>query len=166
MTKLISALLACLLSFLPYGVLRPEPVENAYMQVFQEFVEDRNNIAYVAVDLRGVWLEDTTKLEEAIQAYCDENDITLLPYDFDWLVEEGYIKVEARLYDGYPWDFWYFVDGERFRLSTVASGNKAVAIKAICECNNASGTNWECMVERSFGKWKIVEPVIKICWDA
>jgi len=106
--------MAFLFVFLPFSICCPEPVENAYLQVFQQRASAWN-LKYVVLEL-DVNLKDTAKLEEAIQAYCDENDITLLPDDYKWLVEEGYI--ERRETPGGMVDvYWNFEDGAFVTIS-------------------------------------------------
>ena len=86
--------------------------ENAYLTLFKAILQTEpyqpgyryGNLKYLALNVKGVDLADTTKLEEAIQAYCDKNGYTLLPYDVQLLIEEGYLE---------PRHIWY-EDGEEF----------------------------------------------------
>ena len=74
----------------------PEQQEGAYFAVFEKLYEVdpglNGDIEYIAFDLTDVKLEDTSLLIGLFQAFCDNNDYSLLLDDFEGLNEKGYIK--------------------------------------------------------------------------
>ena len=124
--------------------------EQAYVLVFQELVESKE---YVAVDLSGTKLKGIAKLEKALQSYCDENGITLLLRDFDWLEEHGYIKYSDPGPDG----LWYFPGGEiiGFRDSELTKTTLVTSVSVATGDMSAYGKNYE--VKCIDGTWTITK---------
>jgi len=157
--KILATSLAFLELLFPFATIGFKQ-ENAYITVFKALASalEFQNLEYLAVDLSGVELDDTTKLEKVIQAYCDEHEITMLPYDFDWLVEEGYIEVETRTDDGEPYEYWHFPDGMMLGFYVREWGSRTVrSIGTRSMSNNASGTDYLYAVQRNLGVWIIIE---------
>jgi len=148
MCKLISILMACLYAILPFGICRPEPVENAYLLVFQEVItgQKKHGLEFVALNLGGAQLDDTTKLEKVIQTYCDELGITIVFLDYEGLREEGYLNEDGILQEG----IFVFMDND-IRLT-----RRSFIARAGCFYGPTSGYTATYEVMRIHGKWEIV----------
>ena len=154
MCKLLSMFLAALYAILPFGILRPEPVENAYMLTFQKHA---GNYDYIALDVSNVNLDNTAKLETAIQAYCDDNDITLLPHNYKWLVAEGYI---SERYVGGMVDYeWSFVGGAGvfISLSSKKTAKNTLEITAAVRAGAMVSNGYIYEAKRVRGRWEVVD---------
>ena len=146
MKRLLCAFLAFLWTLLPFGTCHAGP-EEAYMLVFQEELgRNDRELKYVAVDLSKIKLEDTTKLIELLQAYCDENGATLLLDDFNGLKEKGYIKE----HDDLP--FSYVEDGILVTFDDVKLTKNSLVTRA----SSSTVAGWKFEVKRIHGEWQIV----------
>ena len=131
--RLLFRLLSCLLAFicLPFSMFRsaPESVEYAYSRAFWMHVNrNYSNVQYVALDLSDVQLDDTTKLEEMLQASSGERGITILPHDMQWLVQEGYVTI-VETPGGMVDVYWSFENGMRTSISSERTTRRAFAIR-------------------------------------
>jgi len=161
MQKLLASIMAffTLLPFATWGFGQ----ENAYLAVFKAVVQEKKltDKKYLAINLGNVKLADTAKLEKAIKAYCIKHNITLLPYDYDWLVEEGYIEVVGTLFEGDdPYDDWRFANGaltgfygEKLTRNSLVTG---VSVHSRAT-GPTSGESLTYVVKRFLCMWTIIE---------
>jgi hypothetical protein len=98
--KLVLIILSCIVSlglFAGCGSSgSAEAVNNPYYVLFEKlYSEDsglNSNIKYIAVDLSAVQTEDNGDFLTLMQAFCEQEGLTLLEDTIDGLTEKGLIK--------------------------------------------------------------------------
>jgi len=126
--------------------------EEAYFLMFETLA--REDAEFIAVDLSGALLKDTSKLVEMMRAWCDEREIEFMLDDWAGLDEKGLIEEDNGMIGWH-----YTVDGGLIRFSDVSlTRNTLVTNTGVA----GSMAGYRTTIRRVFGKWVITER--KMTW--
>lgn len=122
---------------------------DAYFAVFQKIYEEDAGLnadsKYIAIDLTGAKLSDTSRLIEQIQGFCDDNGYELLQDTFNGLKEKGYIKDS------------YFEDGFLISLNNIELSKDTLVTTAQKWRSGIGAISVDYTVKKKSGSWVITK---------
>ncbi|MDR2687191.1 MAG: hypothetical protein LBB75_05515 [Oscillospiraceae bacterium] len=128
--------------------------EQAYFVMFEALARDDKN--FIAVDLSGALLEDTSKFVEMMQAWCDAREIAFMLDDWKGLDEKGFVKAND---DPDSMMGVYVVGGILIEFRDVSLTRNTLVTNTGAA---GAGAGYRTTIRRVHGKWVITER--KMTW--